>query len=400
VLARTRKTAGERLGLAYTISVGLLGRVCPRALVDEVLAETGKASQRERLLPAPSVVYYVMALALYRELPLEEVMRVVTEGLRFLGRGAPRVASQPALSLARRRLGPEVMQELAKRVLRPIAEPGDSGAWFRGRRVMAMDGTCLDVADEATNAAYFGYHRASRGHSAFPQARAVGVIECGSHAVVAAAIAPYATSEVAMVPGLLGKLDASMLLLADRGFYSFPLWRQAASTGAQLLWRVKTTLVLPVEQRLTDGSYLSTLYDSQDRARRNGRRVRVIEYELTGSQMPAESRYRLITTCLDPVDAPAKELAALYHERWEVESVFDELKAHLGGGPGYSTMLRSKTPELVKQEFWGMLLAHFGVRQLMQEAARGQRTDPDQLSFTQAIRVSKRKLPQAAAVPP
>ena len=399
-MARNRKTAGERLGLAYTISVGVLGRVCPRALVDEVLAQAGKASQRERLLPAPSVVYYVMALALYRELPLEEVMRVVTEGLRFLGRGAPRVASQPALSLARRRLGPEVMQELANRLLLPVAEREDTEAWFRGRRVIALDGTCLDVADEAANAAYFGYHQASRGHSAFPQARALGLIECGSHVVIAAALAPYSTSEVAMVPPLLEKLDASMLLLADRGFYSFSLWRQASNTGAQLLWRIKTNLALPVEQRLADGSYLSTIYDSQDRKRREGQQVRVIEYELTGGAAPTESRYRLITTCLDPVDAPADELAALYHERWEVESVFDEIKVHLGGGPGYSTMLRSKTPELVKQEFWGMLLAHFGVRQLMQEAARAQRTDPDRLSFTHAVRVIKRKLPQAATLPP
>jgi hypothetical protein len=399
-MARFRKTAGERLELAHTISVGVLGRVCPRKLVDEVLAETGKASQRVRLLPAPSVVYYVMALALYRELPLEEVMRVVTEGLRFLGHGAPRVASQSSLSLARRRLGPVVMQELACRLLRPIAERGDAGAWYRGLRLTALDGTCLDVADEAANASYFGYHRASRGHSAFPQARALGLVECGSHAIIAGAIEPYSTSEVAMAPALLGKLDASMLLLVDRGFYSFQLWQQASATGAQLLWRVKTNLALPVERRLADGSYLSTLYDSKDRKQRNGQRVRVIEYKLANSAKQTESRYRLITTLLDPADAPAEELAALYHERWEVESVFDELKAHLGGGPGYSTMLRSKTPELVKQEFWGMLLAHFGVRQLMQEAARAQRTDPDRLSFSNAVRVIKRKLPQAAALPP
>jgi IS4 transposase len=137
-----------------------------------------------------------------------------------------------------------------------------------------------------------------------------------------------------------------------------------------------------------------------DRKRRNGQRVRVIEYELVDSARETESRYRLITTLLDPADAPADELAALYHERWEVESVFDELKVHLGGGPGYSTMLRSKTPKLVQQEFWGMLLAHFGVRQLMQEAARAQRIDPDRLSFSHAVRVIKRKLPQAAALPP
>ncbi len=399
-MARFRKTAGEALGLAHTISVGVLGRVCPRSVVEEVLAETGKASQRERLLPAPAVVYYVMALALYRELPLEEVMRVVTEGLRFLGHGAPRMANQSSLSAARSRLGDGVMQKLAERLLCPIAQAGDAGAFYRGLRLMAMDGTCLDVADEAANAAHFGYHKASRGHSAFPQARVLGLVECGTHAVTAAAIGPYRNSEATMAPALFGALDPSMMLLADRGFYSFPLWQKASATGAQLLWRVKTGLVLPVKQRLPDGSYLSTLYDSKDRRRQHGQTVRVIEYELIGGSSQAQSRYRLITTCQDPALAPADELAALYHERWEVESVFDEIKAHLGGGPGYSTMLRSKTPDLVKQEFWGMLLAHLGVRQLMQEAARAQQLDPDRLSYTHTVRVIKRKLPQAAALPP
>lgn len=399
-MARFRKTAGETISLTQAISVGVLGRVCPRELIDEVLASTGKASQRERLLPAPAVVYYVLALALYRELPLEEVMRVVTEGLRFLGGSPPvRLAGQPALSLARRRLGAEVLRELAERVLRPIAQREDRGAWYQGHRLMALDGTCLDVADEAVNAAFFGYHRASRGHSAFPQARAVGLIECGSHAVVAAAIGPYARSETAMAPALLARLAADMLLLADRGFYSHALWEQACATGAQLLWRVKTNLVLPVEQRLADGSYLSTIYASRDRARRDGHRVRVIDYALSGSATPTPSRYRLLTTLMDAQAAPAADLAALYHERWEVENVFDEIKTHLGGR-GYSTLLRSKTPELVQQEFWGMLIAHFGVRQLMQEAARSPRTDPDRLSFSHAVRVIKRKLPLAAALPP
>lgn len=400
-MARFRKTAGEQISLAQILSVGVLGRACPRNVVDEVLAETGKASQRERLLPAPAVVYYIMALALYRELPLQEVLRVVTEGLRFLGGGEVNgLAGQPALSLARGRLGSEVLKKLAARVLHPLAQPNDPGAWYRNYRLMALDGTCLDVADERANAAFFGYHKASRGHSAFPQARALGLIECGSHAVIAADIQPYGRSEVAMAPGLLSHLTPTMLLLADRGFYSFPVWQKACANGAQLLWRVKTNLVLPVKQRLADGSYLSALHDSRDRKRHHGLPVRVIEYTLVGSTTPTESRYRLITTLLDPESAPAEEMAALYHERWEVESVFDEIKVHLGGGRGYSTILRSKTPELVQQEFWGMLIAHFAVRQLMQDAARLQHADPDRLSFTHAVRVIKRKLPQTAALPP
>lgn len=399
-MARTRKALPARVDVAHLISAGVLATVCPRALIEEVLAETGKASQRERLLPAPAVVYYVMALALWREAPLEEVLRVVCEGLQWLGggRGEAVQASKSAISQARTRLGPQVMRLLAQRVLRPLAPVGAPGAWYRGLRVMALDGSGLDVADEQANAEFFGYPTATRGQSAFPQVRLLGLVECGTHAIVAAEVAPYAHSEKAMAAqALSGWLRKDMMLLADRGFYSFKLWQLAAGSGAALLWRVNSTLKLPVQQVLSDGSYLSTIHDSADRARRQGITVRVIEYMLQNSATPTEDSYRLITTVLDADHVPGLELAALYHERWEIEGVFDELKTHLRGA---STVLRSKTPELVQQELWGLLLAHFAIRQLMAQAAWHQELDPDCLSFTHAVRVIKRKLPQAAAVPP
>ena len=399
-MARTRKALPETVDVAHLISTGVLASVCPRALIDEVLAQTGKASQRERLLPAPAVVYYVMALALWREAPLEEVLRVVCEGLQWLSGGQPGAvqASKSAISQARTRLGPEVMRQLADRVLRPLARPDAPGAWYRGWRLMAVDGSCMDVADEAVNAEHFGYPGASRGQSAFPQTRVLGLVECGTHAVVAASIAPYGHSEVAMAAELLpAKLTGDMLVMADRNFYGFKLWQQACASGAKLLWRVKSNLGLPVEQELADGSYLSTVYDSDDRTRRSGQQVRVIDYTLKDSATPVHSSYRLVTNILDPEAAPALELAALYHERWEIESVFDEFKTHMRGA---STVLRSKTPELVEQELWGLLLAHFAVRQLMEQAAWQQGLDPDRLSFTNALRVIKRKMPQAAAIPP
>ena len=399
-MARTRKSLPERVDVAHLISAAVLASVCPRALIDEVLAQTGKASQRERLLPAPAVVYYVMALALWREAPLEEVLRVVCEGLQWLSGGQPGAvqASKSAISQARTRLGPEVMRQLADRVLRPLARPDAPGAWYRGWRLMAVDGSCMDVADEAVNAEHFGYPGASRGQSAFPQTRVLGLVECGTHAVVAASIAPYGHSEVAMAAELLpAKLTGDMLVMADRNFYGFKLWQKACASGAKLLWRVKSNLGLPVEQELADGSYLSTVYDSEDRARRSGQQVRAIDYTLKDSATPVHSSYRLVTNILDPEAAPALELAALYHERWEIESVFDEFKTHMRGA---STVLRSKTPELVEQELWGLLLAHFAVRQLMEQAAWQQGLDPDRLSFTNALRVIKRKMPQAAAIPP
>jgi hypothetical protein len=399
-MARTRKALPAKVDVAHLISAGVLAGVCPRGLIEEVLADTGKASQRERLLPAPAVVYYVMALALWREAPLEEVLRVVCEGLQWLGGGEAGAvqASKSAISQARTRLGAQVMRELAERVLRPLAGAGAPGAWYRGLRIMALDGSCMDVADEAANAEYFGYPGASRGQSAFPQVRVLGLVECGTHVVTAAGLAPYGQSEQAMAAQLLpAKLKPDMLVLADRNFYGFKLWRSACASGAKLAWRVKSNLRVPVQRMLPDGSFLSAVFDSEDKPRRAGQIVRVIEYTLHDSATPVQEGYRLVTNILDPERAPALELAALYHERWEIEGVFDEFKTHLRAN---STVLRSKTPELVQQELWGLLLAHFAIRQLMTQAAWPRGLDPDRLSFTHAVRVIKRKMPQAAAVPP
>ena len=399
-MARTRKSLPAQVDVAHLISTGMLASVCPRSLIDEVLATTGKASQRERLLPAPAVVYYVMALALWREAPLEEVLRVVCEGLAWLGgdKAVALQASKSAISQARTRLGPEVMKQLAEQVLRPIAHAQAPGAWYRGMRLMAVDGSCMDVADESGNAAYFGYPASSRGDSAFPQARVLCLVECGTHIVTAARIAPYKTSEQAMAASLLpAKLAPDMLVMADRNFYGLKLWNQACASGAKLLWRVKSNLILKHEQDLPDGSYLSTVYGSEDRRRNSGVRVRVIDYTLAESAKPVQDSYRMVTNILDPEAAPALELAALYHERWEIESVFDEFKTHMRSN---STVLRSKTPELVEQELWGLLMAHFAIRQLMAKAAWERELDPDRLSFVHALRVVKRKMPQAAAIPP
>lgn len=399
-MARKRKSLPDRVDGAHLISAGVLASACPRALIEQVLRQHGRESQRERLLPAPAVVYFVMALALWREAPVEEVLRVVCEGLQWLSSGSSAAvsATKSAISQARSRLGPEVMRDLADRVLRPVAQPDAPGCWYRGLRVMAIDGSCMDVADESANAAFFGYPGSGAGYSAFPQARLAALVECGTHVVVAAEMGPYAHSEVAMAARMLPrKLTADMLLLADRGFYGFGLWQSACATGAKLAWRVNSNLKLSVQRELADGSYLSAVFDRGDHAKRHPLSVRVIEYTLGQDEDASSDSYRLITNILDPTLAPAAELAALYHQRWEIEGVFDEFKTHLRGA---STVLRSKTPELVQQELWGLLLAHFAVRQLMAQAAWNKGLDPDALSFVHAVRVVKRKLPQAAAVPP
>jgi len=201
----------------------------------------------------------------------------------------------------------------------------------------------------------------------------------------------YKTSEQALAREVLGRLEEGMLCMAERLFYGYDLWERALSSGAHLLWRVKKNLGLPVEEPLSDGSYLSSVYASPGERRRgeNGRRVRVIEYRLLGEGAPEEP-YRLITTLLDPEAHPAGELAALYPQRWEIEISYDEFKTHLRGG---RVVLRSKSPQLVEQEFYGFMLAHFCIRQLMHEAALSSGVAPLRLSYKHAVEVLKRRLP-------
>jgi len=389
--------AGIRL--SDHLSLGVIARTFPPERVRQILAETGKASERERDLPAQVMVYYVMALALYMTASTREVLRCLLEGLRWLwGAEAFKVAGKSGISQARTRLGDEPLCLLYERLVHPVATPATHGAWYRRWRLISLDGSCLDVADTAANRGAFGRPEASRGASAFPQLRFVALVENGTHVLFAARLDSFATGETTLAKRVLAALRPGMLCLADRQFFGHALWQEAAATGADLLWRVKRNLRLPREAVLADGSYLTTIYPSEKdrRHRANGCRLRVVEYRLEGVA-DAEPLYRLVTTILDPAQAPAEELAALYHERWEIEGALAELKTHLRGA---RIVLRSKTPALVRQEFWGLLLAHFAVRGLMHEAALRAGEDPDRLSFLHAVRVVRRKLPQFATLSP
>jgi hypothetical protein len=263
---------------------------------------------------------------------------------------------------------------------------------------VSLDGSTLDVADTAENEKAFGRPGASRGFSAFPKIRFVALLESGTHVLWAAHAGPYATDELTLAESVIPALGKAMLCLADRFFPSYKLWQMAAKTGADLLWRVRGNARLDVEQHLPDGSSISRIYASTSdrRNQRNGIVVRVIEYRLEGVES-AEPIYRLITTILNHTLAPAAELAALYHERWEIETALDELKTHLRGA---QIVLRSKTPELVKQEFFGLLMAHFAIRGLMHEAALKADEDPDRLSFLHAVRVVQRRMARYVAISP
>jgi hypothetical protein len=308
------------------------------------------------------------------------------------------VAGKSGISQARSRLGEAPLRRMYEQVVRPIATPATKGAWYRRWQLVSLDGSCLDLADTEENCRAFGRPEASRGESAFPQLRFVALVENGTHVLFGARLGGFADGETTLAHDVLTALRPGLLCLADRQFFGHALWQAAAATGAELLWRVKRNLRLPRETRLADGSYLTTIYPSQKdrRHRTRGVQVRVVEYRLEGLA-DAEPLYRLVTTILDPAQAPAVDLAALYHERWEIEGALAELKTHLRGA---RVVLRSKTPELVRQEFWGLLLAHFAVRGLMHEAALRADEDPDRLSFLHAVRVVRRKLPVFAALPP
>jgi hypothetical protein len=337
----------------------------------------------------------------------EEVMWKLAGSLRDMRSWSDswHVPSASALSKARARLGPEPMQELFERAAAPVAELGTKGAWLRSYRLMAVDGFVLDVPDTPSNVEEFGLPSTEKPRSSYPQVRVVGLGECGSHAIVAAAIDGCRTGEQTLLPRLFDSFEPDMLVLADRGFYGYDLWRDATQTGAALLWRVPSTITLPVITEFDDGSYLSVVFLSRLSTRHRNEiihsihagepvhpaqatPVRVVEYTVPDRIGDSKREtIRLITSILDPADASAIELAAAYHERWEIEGLIGEIKTHQRGA---GRVLRSRSPDLVKQEIWSLLLTHYAIRALMCRAADEADVDPDQLSFIRSLRIIRR----------
>jgi hypothetical protein len=385
------------------LAMGILAQTFPTTRVREHLQHLGKASQRERELPAHLMVYYVMGLGIWMGASCKEVLRCLLAGVHWVlgSESAYKVTGKSGITQARKRLGWEVMRAIHDELVRPIAEEQTHGAWYRGRRIVSLDGSTMDVADSEENVKAFGRPPSSRGASAYPQLRFVALLENGTHVLFGTQMGSCQCSELSLAEEVIQHLRPGMLCLADRLFTGGPLWKRAVATGADLLWRCKRNMKFACVQRLPDGSYLSYIYPNRrDRLKHpddENRRllVRVIEYRIKGSRSK-EPWFRLVTTILDPLKAPAHELAALYHERWEIENAFDELKVHLRGA---QVVLRSKTPDLVRQEFYGFLMLHFAIRSLMHEAAVSVNRDPDELSFIHAVRVLKRHLPLFAISP-
>jgi hypothetical protein len=399
---------GGRGKLTDVISLGVLSSYIHRDHVDDVLLATGKLEKRTRSLPAHVVVYFVIAMAIFGRDGYEEVLRKLVNGLRFLRNWESRwsMPTTGAISQARDRLGVEPMKQLFELLAEPVARPGTLGAWLRGRRLMAIDGVQLDLPATAENLAEFG-NADDATQRPFPQLRSVGLGECGTHAIVAATLGSIYDGERELAKGLIGAVADDMVVMADRGFYSFDLWKHFMVTGADLVWRVPATLKLPVLELLPDGSYrseinstttrrtayaipLSAVDDPRDATQIP---VRVVEYTIINTTEQSDT-FRLITTILEPDQAHATEIAFAYHQRWEYEIALKEIETQLLE-PGQG--LRSKKPDLVRQEFWGLLLAHHAIRSLITDAADTADIDPDRISFLRTLNIVRRQVMNRAA---
>jgi Insertion element 4 transposase N-terminal/Transposase DDE domain len=378
----------------------LLEQFIPPAEAEQVLSDCGCIDSRRCTLSFRVTLWLVVAMGVLTDLPMRAVFKASVSLHRLAG-----TPTRSALCMARQRLGIGPLRRLFYRVARPLARPGTPGCFYDGLRLVAIDGTVLSVPDSQANARAFGRASAGpRGQAAFPQVRKLSLVECGTHAELAFAVRGVNAKggERGMTPALLKHVGAGMLLLLDRGFYSYALWGQAAATGAGLLARLSSRLKLPPRAVLADGSYLSEVYpDASARdAGRGGITVRVIRYTHDDPRRVGRGQeHRLLTTLLDAQRYPAAELACLYHERWEIELTYDEQKTHHAPAvPGKEAQLRSESPAGVIQELYALSLGHYLTRAFMAQAASGAGLDPDRLSFVGCMRVLRNRMPEYPAV--
>lgn len=397
------------------IGLGVLTRLVTQELVAAVIAETGRQEKRVKTLPARVVVNFVLALSLFYDDSYEEVMRKLVQGMRGnrVWKRDWKFPTTSALTQARQRLGVEPMREIFERVAVPCSMRSTEGAWKRGRRLMSIDGFEMDAPDTAKNAEYFGYSGVKKKEkSAFPKVPMVALAECGTHAIVEVEIGTQADGEHSLAARLATSpvLGTGMLVMTDRGLYSYGLLDALTETGADVCMRVPSTLGLPVLKWLNDKSFLS--YIAEPEAKKSaagklksgkisitdlpGHYVRVVDYEVPGRGVKNEI-FALVTNVLDPDDLSSVDLAEAYHERWEIEITYDEVKTRQRG-PG--VVLRSRSPEMVIQELYGLFTTHYGIRKFMMEAADQAELDPDRMSFTRSLNIIRRQVTSQAAFSP
>jgi hypothetical protein len=397
-VTREARSAADRL--PDRVSIGVLAKVFPPALVDEVIDEAGAREQRKRSLPARLTVYVTLAMWLFMGSGYDTVVRQLVEGLRWSRRGwgGWRVPSTGSITKARARLGPQPVRLLFAKVAGPVGTLETPGVFWRGLRVTAMDGSTLDIPDTPANTEEFGRPTSQHKPGPYPQVRLVALAECGSQALINVAFGPFRTGENTLAADLIDSMTAGTLVLADRGFAGVKLMSAAAATGAHLLWRIPSNFHLTVGQVLPDGTYLTELI-----ARNGGKgrllhritvriTVRIIEYSVLTTDADGEQvsdLFCLATTLTDPATAPALELAELYAQRWEFETLLGALKTRQRGP---RIVLRSHTPNGVRQELWAMFCVYHALRELIVTAADPAGIDPRRISFTHTLRTAGRSL--------
>jgi Insertion element 4 transposase N-terminal/Transposase DDE domain len=376
-----------------------LSKVIPRSVMEQALIDSGRNQQRACKLCHRSMLWIVLAMGLLTHLPIRQVCK---HARRM--RPGEKTPARSNLCEGRQRLGPEPVRRVFDLVAKPLALPSTPGAFYKGYRLLGIDGTVLDVPDSPANAERFHRSSGGRGDGAFPQVRKVSLVELGTHVEVALAFGGWQDSEQKLVEQLWDKIPTDALLLEDRGFFSYNHWKTLDSRSIKLLVRMKNNLILKSIERLPDGSFLAKIYPKPyDRDKdRHGIVVRVIEYTLEDPRRTGHREtHRLVTNLFDHNLCPAMELICNYHERWEIELVFDEQKTHLDPRrASKAAHLRSQTPEGVEQELYALSLGHYVVRALMLEAAKEENLDVDRLSFTGSLHILRARLPECDSSTP
>lgn len=389
-MPRIKKSVSNQPSLTHKISLAFMSKSYDKGLIDEAISLFDKKEQRVRLLPSHVVFYYVLALMMYPGVAAKEVLAILLDNFS-LGKDFcdGKVPVKSAITKARKRLGFEPLEHIYQDQVRPIATKKSKGSFYKNLRLVAIDGTVINLPDSKENVVHF---KKDQKLSPLPQARMVCLAEVGTHILFNAKIASVKDGEATLAKEVLKNLSKEMFCLADRNFFGYGCWKTANQTGASLLWRIKHNMKLPVIKRLKDGSYKSRYTYKAKGKKAEFFDLRVVEIlgkslDSTTGQLKEEI-YRFVTNVLDPELLPAKDFMKLYMSRWEIETSFKELKVIM---PNYSSMIRAKLPELVYQEIYALLLVHYAIRSLMHESALKEDIDPDELSFIHSFSIIKRK---------
>ena len=392
-MSRYAKDISRGNAAAKHISAGILALCFPMPAIQSIIAECKCQAQRKRDLPPAVMVSFIIALSLFPDVGYQSVLGWLLNGLTWLGGSDFTLCAKSSLADARKRLGPDPLRKVHERFALPLSDPNLTGSYWKKFHLVAIDGSTVALQDTKENAGKYGRPSNQKGEGAWPLARFVAIVEIGTHLIFKAAFGTYHDSEITLARKIIGHLRPGMLCLADRLFPGFELWREASSNGCDLVWRCKLGITLAHIKTLPDGSWLAHWHASKKKRGEDIQKpqlVRVIDYKIRDKGKDnTDEVYRLITTILDPNVASAKELAALYPQRWEIELSIKESKTVFRKG---KVTLRSKLPELVEQEFWGMLLAHYAVRKMMALAAGKYDADPDDLSYQSGLEIIKAKL--------